>query len=275
MKYSIITVNYNNKDGLRKTIESIENLNYTDYEYIIIDGGSTDGSVDVIREHERTISYWISEKDNGIYNAMNKGVCQAKGEYVNFMNSGDTFYDTNVLDIVEPFLKDNDLVIGKEFHQDPISGETATTFLPCRISMATFVSGFLPHQSGFIRRSLLQKMPYDENLRIVSDWKFYMMQIVYKSSSIKLIDTIICRREQGGISNSDEELNKNERRKVLTDLLPPGVIKDYDSLAQLDKTTLFKLLNLCDDYKSRKLLVYCIKTIHRIHKYLKNDVSKT
>lgn len=268
MRYSIITVNFNNKDGLSKTIESVERLKYTDYEYIVIDGGSTDGSIDVIRKHESTISYWISEKDNGIYNAMNKGVCQAKGEYVNFMNSGDTFYNPNILEIVEPFLKDNDIVIGKEFHQDPMSGESATTFLPSRLSMATFFVGFLPHQSGFIRRSLLQEMPYDEKLRIVSDWKFYMMQTVFKNCSIKLTDTIISRREQGGISNSAEELNKQERRQVLTELLPPGVIKDYDSLATIDKTTLFKLLNLCDDAKSRKLLIYCIKVIHRIRKYL-------
>ena len=267
MRYSIITVNYNNKDGLCKTIESVERLKYTDYEYIIIDGGSTDGSVDVIKEHENSITLWVSEKDNGIYHAMNKGIRQAKGEYVNFMNSGDTYFDTDVLDNVEPFLKGNDIIIGKEFHQDPVSGESATTFLPIRLSMATFVAGFLPHQSGFIRRSLLQNMPYDENLRIVSDWKFYMMQTVYKNCSIKLIDTIVSCREQGGISNSAEELNKQERRQVLTELLPPGVIKDYDSLTRIDKTTLFKLLNLCDDTKSRKLLIYCIKIIHRIHKY--------
>jgi len=268
MRYSIITVNFNNKDGLRQTIESVECLKYKDYEYIIIDGGSTDGSVDVIREHENAVSYWISEKDRGIYNAMNKGIRQAKGEYVNFMNSGDTFFDSDVLKKVEPFLNGSDIVVGKEFHQDPESGATATTFLPCRLSMATFVVGFLPHQSGFIRRSLLQEMPYDEKLRIVSDWKFYMMQTVFKNCSIKLIDTIISRREQGGISNSAEELNKQERRQVLTELLPPGVIKDYDSLATIDQTTLFKLLNLCDDAKSRKLLIYCIKVIHRIRKYL-------
>jgi glycosyltransferase involved in cell wall biosynthesis len=269
MNYSIITVNYNNKDGLIRTIESVEKLNYTDFEYIIIDGGSTDGSVDIIREHEDVVTYWISQKDNGIYNAMNKGIDQAKGDYVNFMNSGDTFYDPDVLKKVDPFLNGNDLIIGKEFHQDSKSGKTATTFLPSRISMATFFSGFLPHQSGFIRRSLLGEMPYDENLRIVSDWKFYMIQVVYNNCSIKLIDTIISRREQGGISNSDEELNKKERRQILTHILPPGVLKDYDSLAKLDKTTLFKLLNLCDDYKSRTLLTYSIKVINRIRKFLR------
>lgn len=265
MTFSIITVNYNNKEGLRQTIESVERLLSTKYEFIIIDGGSTDGSVDIIREHEDSITYWISEKDNGIYNAMNKGIRQARGEFVNFMNSGDTFYQPNVLEMIEPYLKGNDIVIGKEFHKAPISGDTATTFLPDRLSMATFVAGFLPHQSGFIRRTLFDSMLYDESLRIVSDWKFYMTQIVYNSCSVKLIDTIVCRREQGGISNSAKDLNKKERLQVLEGLLPPGVLKDYYSLMNLDKTTLFKLLNLCDDKKMCRLLVVCIKLINRLH----------
>lgn len=88
MKYSIITINYNNADGLRRTIESVVNQTYKDIEYIIIDGGSTDGSVDVIKEYGSQIDYWVSEPDKGIYNAMNKGILQAHGEYLNFMNSG-------------------------------------------------------------------------------------------------------------------------------------------------------------------------------------------
>ena len=91
MRYSIITINYNNEEGLRHTIESIVCQTYTDFEFIIIDGGSTDGSVDVIKEYAEHIAYWVSEKDNGRYNAMNKGVCQAKGDYCIFMNSGDCF----------------------------------------------------------------------------------------------------------------------------------------------------------------------------------------
>ena len=264
MKFSIITVNYNNKEGLLQTIESIEQLCSTNYEYIVIDGGSSDGSIDIIKRHEKSITYWISEKDNGIYHAMNKGILKAKGEFVNFMNSGDTFYSPDVLEKIEPHLKDYDLVIGKEFHQNPNNGKTSTTFLPSRLSMATFVVGFLPHQSGFIRRSLFDNMLYDEKLRIVSDWKFYLMQTVYNNCSVRLIDTIVCRREQGGISNSAETLNIKERRQVLTELLPPGILKDYDSLSNLDKTTMYKLLNLCDNHKSRKWLTYCIKIINRI-----------
>ena len=88
MKYSIITVNYNNRDGLRATIESVVNQTYRDYEFIVIDGGSTDGSTDVLKEFDDKITYWVSEPDKGIYNGMNKGIAKATGDYLNFMNSG-------------------------------------------------------------------------------------------------------------------------------------------------------------------------------------------
>lgn len=265
MKFSIITINYNNCVGLQKTIRSVINLNYKDYEFIVIDGGSTDGSVDIIKQSEQFITYWISEKDGGIYNAMNKGIRQAKGEYLNFMNSGDTFYAPDVLDKVDKLLDNYDIIVGKEFHQNPVTGESASTFFPSRLSMVTFVVSYLPHQSGFIRRTLFDTMPYDESLRIVSDWKFYMYQLVCNESSVKLIDLIISKREQNGISNSNSTLNSIEREQVLKGLLPPGVLKDYNSMAQLDKTTLYKFLNLCDNPKARRWLTICIKTINRIY----------
>ena len=105
MKYSIITINYNNRDGLRNTIESIINQSYKDYEFIVIDGGSTDGSVDIINEYKDRITYWVSEKDNGIYHAMNKGVKTAHGEYLSFINSGDMLYNDHVLEDCVPYLK--------------------------------------------------------------------------------------------------------------------------------------------------------------------------
>lgn len=264
MKYSIITINYNNCDGLRKTIESVISQSYKDYEFIIIDGGSTDGSRDIIEQHSRSIDYWVSEPDKGVYNAMNKGIRQAKGDYLNFMNSGDTFYDSDVLASIDKTLGDYDIIVGKEFHQDPQTGESATTFLPTRLSMVTFVVSYLPHQSGFIKRSLFDDSLYDENLHIVGDWKFYMQQIVCNERTVKLTDIVVSKREQGGISNANSSLNSEERLKVLHEILPPGVFKDYDSLAKLDKTTLYKLLNLCDNHKSRKWLTYCIKIINRI-----------
>lgn len=113
MFFSIITINYNDKSGLRRTIESVASQTYVDYEYIIIDGGSTDGSVDVIKEFASDIDCWVSEKDRGIYHAMNKGVLQAHGDYCLFLNSGDAFYDKSVLEhIAEKGLKE-DIIVGK------------------------------------------------------------------------------------------------------------------------------------------------------------------
>ena len=112
MKYSIITINYNNKEGLERTIQSVLGQISKDYEYIIIDGGSTDGSVDVIRQYADHISYWISEPDKGRYNAMNKGIRQATGDYLNFMNSGDTFHSSSVLEDIAKMNFDEDIITG-------------------------------------------------------------------------------------------------------------------------------------------------------------------
>lgn len=270
MKFSIITVNYNNKKGLKDTIESIIHQSFQDYEFIIIDGGSTDGSTEVIKEYSKYTTYWVSEKDSGIYNGMNKGILHANGEYVNFMNSGDTFYNNQVLNIVSEFIEGQDFIVGKDFHQNPITKEHATTQLPIRKSMAMFYIQTIPHQSAFIRRALFEGHPYDETLRIVADWKFYLDKIIIEGKSLQFIDTIICRREQGGISVTRNDETLRERKKVLKDFLPIGIYQDYESLSQLDPTTLYKFLNLCDDVKVRKMLVYVVKIIYRLRNLRKS-----
>ena len=264
MKFSIITINYNHRDGLRKTIQSVVNQTFTDFEYIIIDGGSEDGSVEVIREYSDKITYWVSERDKGIYNGMNKGIAQAKGTYVNFMNSGDVFYRNDILEIVNGLMDGSDFIIGKDYNQDPNNGETFTTILPTRISMAAFYMWTLPHQSAFIRRTLFKNSPYDESLRIVADWKFYLDKIVYEGRAVQLLNLIICNREQEGVSISQVSKTIEERNHVLLELLPPGIHKDYESLAKLDRSTLYKLLNLLDNEKSRKWIIYFIKVLNRI-----------
>ena len=97
MKLSIITVNFNDAEGLERTIKSVVSQTFCDYEFIIIDGGSTDGSIEVINKYESYIDYWASEPDGGIYPGMNKGLRQAKGEYLNFMNGGDCYHSPDVL----------------------------------------------------------------------------------------------------------------------------------------------------------------------------------
>lgn len=265
MKYSIISVNYNNKDGLRKTIESVIHQTYRDFEFIVIDGGSTDGSVDILKEYDTCINYWISEPDGGIYQGMNKGIKKATGEYLNFMNSGDCFYNENVLQYVFEKRLTSDIIIGKDYHYNSQTQQGFSTILPPRISMLTFYIQTLPHQSSFFKRDLFKNTLYDESLKIVADIKFYIQKICIEGCTVATIDNIICRREPDGISKSDNERRIAEHQTVLKQALPVGAIKDYQTLAKLDKTTLYKLLKIIDSPKSNKLLTFCIKVINRLN----------
>ena len=266
MRYSIITVNFNNKDGLRQTIESIVSQTYRDFEYIVIDGGSTDGSVDVLKEYDRQIDYWVSEPDSGIYNGMNKGIAKAHGDYLNFMNSGDRFYDEDGLQRLSRKGLTSDLIVGRDYHYNAETQKGFATILPPRISMLTFFIQTLPHQSTFFRRELFKDCTYDESLRIVSDMKFYIQKLCIEGCGIELIDDIICRREPDGISKSYNERRIAEHRAIIEQAIPIGVIKDYETLALLDKTTLYRLLALIESPKGRKWITYAVKLMNRVFK---------
>lgn len=266
MKYSIITVNFNNKEGLRKTIESVIHQTFHDFEFIIIDGGSTDGSVDVLKEYDAQINYWVSEADNGIYQGMNKGIKKATGEYLNFMNSGDCFYNEEVLQHVFNKHLTCDIIVGKDFHYNPQTQQGFRTILPPRISMLTFYIQTLPHQSSFFKRELFFNTLYDESLRIVADTKFYIQKICEEDCSIELIEEIICKREPDGISKSYNNQRIAEHQAVLAGFLPKGAIKDYQTLALLDKATTYKLFFLLETSKGLKWMTYLIKILYRLIK---------
>lgn len=266
MKYSIITVNFNNKEGLRATIESVIHQTFRDFEFIIIDGGSTDGSADVLKEYDSWINYWISEPDGGIYQGMNKGIQKATGEYLNFMNSGDCFYNEEVLQNIFDKQSTSDIIVGKDYHYNPETQQGFSTILPPRISMLTFYIQTLPHQSSFFKRELFKDTLYDESLKIVADIKFYIQKICVEDCSIELTDIIICRREPDGISKSYNERRIAEHQTVITEFLPNGAIKDYNTLTLLDKTTTYKLLSLLESSKGLKWMTYFIKILYRIFK---------
>ena len=264
MKYSIITVNYNNKDGLRRTIESVIGQTYRDFEFIVIDGGSTDGSADVLREFDKDITYWVSEKDSGIYNGMNKGIAKATGDYLNFMNSGDCFYTPDVLERVASYNTDADFIVGKDYHYSERKQRGHASIQPPRTTMMHFFMGTLDHQSSFIKRELFINSPYREDYRLVSDWIFYVEKIVSEGKTVRFIDEVICRREEGGLSEQQRERNRKEINQWLHQYLPQGVYEDYATLAKLDKTSLYRLFDICNDGKQRKWLIKCIKIIHKL-----------
>lgn len=266
MKYSIITVNYNNKEGLRKTIESVIHQTFRDLEFIIIDGGSTDGSVEVLKEFDTQIDYWISEPDGGIYQGMNKGIKKATGDYLNFMNSGDCFFASDILEKVSHYNSDADFIVGKDYHYNTETHQGHASIQPPRTTMIHFFVATLDHQSSFIKKELFNDSLYDESHRLVSDWIFFTEKIVKEQKQVHFIPDIICRREEGGLSEQQWENNRKEIKHYLQEFLPYGVYEDYATLAKIDKTSLYRLFSICEDIKMRRILTYCIKFIYRFYK---------
>lgn len=165
MKLSIITVNYNNRDGLQRTIDSVVSQTWSDFEWIIIDGGSTDGSKELIEKYQSHFAYWCSEPDKGIYNAMNKGIDKAKGEWINFMNSGDCFVNPRVLSgVFEKRSYSNEVGV--------LLGDTVMSY-PFGYYLMTSVNKWgdtdFCHQSSFVRTEAMKKSRFDESLKYIAD----------------------------------------------------------------------------------------------------------
>lgn len=229
-KISIITVNLNNKAGLRKTIESVVNQTYKDIEYIVIDGGSTDGSVDVINEYADKINYWVSEPDKGIYNAMNKGIVKATGEYLQFLNSGDWLCDNEVIEKVSQEIKwDDEIVIGNLVLD--YEGRFIVKTNPRRICAEHFLKRGITHQSTFIKRDLFEKYGYyDENLTIASDYDFFINVLAIKNANYKFINLNISYFDVNGIGTieSTEETRINENEIVINRYFSKPVIETLE-----------------------------------------------
>lgn len=223
-KISIITINYNDCKGLQRTVESVINQTYKEFEYICIDGGSTDGSAAYIESQRANFDYWISEPDKGIYNAMNKGISVATGEYVLFLNSGDHFYGNTVLEKNHQEVCDADLVcFDLEYH---INKTVRLDQYPQKIKFSHFIEGSIGHPSSFIKKNLFVKFGnYNENLKIVSDWEFFMKVLFLENCSYKKIDKILSTFYAGGISSNKK--NYEERFEVLKTRFP-RYLDDYD-----------------------------------------------
>jgi glycosyltransferase involved in cell wall biosynthesis len=244
-KLSIITINLNNALGLRKTIESVINQTSHDFEYIIIDGGSSDSSVQVIQEYKLKITHWLSEPDGGIYNAMNKGIVLAKGEYCQFLNSGDWLVSSEVTSLMLENLPDCNIIYGNMLKK-LLNGEIIKNKEIPLNSFLTFYTGALNHSSAYIRRSLFEKYGlYDENLKIVSDWKFYLKAIVLNNEKVCYRDIDLTYFDMSGISSTDHQLDRIEREKVLNEMIPPIIVSDYkrysEFIVQMKRINRFKL----------------------------------
>lgn len=217
-KVSIITINYNNLSGLRKTRESIVSQTYKDYEWVVIDGGSTDGAKEFLQEHADEMSYWCSEKDSGVYNAQNKGTSHASGDYCIYMNSGDSFYDEYVLEKVFSEVHNDDILYG-DWVQVFLDGKKRYIEPGNNADYAFFFVDNICHQAMFIKTSLLKESPYDESYRLYADWAKWT-EFAYKGKSFKYIHQRICYFMMDGMSAENEENNKRERKRVIEEYYP-------------------------------------------------------
>lgn len=241
MKLSIITINYNNADGLRRTLVSVAEQTYRDIEHIIIDGGSTDGSVDVIKEYVASnpnsdpfikhIIKWVSEKDNGIYNAMNKGIKMANGAYIQILNSGDIFASPDVVERMTAEIEKSEypeLLYGNMIKKDYSSGKIIGKTGEVEYSLRQFYRATLNHDCCYFRRDLFDTYGlYDESLKIVSDWKWFLQAIGLGKVKPIYVDIDVTIFDCSGISEMNLELRQAERQKVLEELLPPAMLADY------------------------------------------------
>ena len=229
MKLSIITINWNNREGLRQTMDNVLSQTARDqFEYVVVDGGADDGSGEMLeKEYDGKLDKWTSQPIKPIYRKMNMGVQMATGDYCLFLNSGDALNDPDVVKDVLPHLDGNhDMVIGTIFEGK------SRTHVPDVITYLWMYKASIPHSAAFIRRELLLQRPYDENLVIVSDWKFFLQTLILDNVSYKLIDRDISYFDQTGISSTRPLKVEEERRKVLDELIPPRITLDYLQFTQ-------------------------------------------
>ncbi len=236
MRLSIITINYNNSCGLEKTIQSVWNQTRKDFEYVVIDGASNDNSLKVVLRFSELFANrfkWVSEPDCGIYDAMNKGIGMASGDYVQFLNSGDCLVSDDVVEKMLTALEDKQypsILYGNMLKDMPDGGIVRDKcFAGQEITLLGFYAGTLNHSPAFIRRSLFEKYGlYDEKLKIASDWKWYLKAVILGDEKPVYTDIDVTLFDMTGISETNKELDKAERAKVLTEFFPSTILADYE-----------------------------------------------
>lgn len=293
MKLTIITINYNNAEGLKKTLVSVASQTYRNIEHIIIDGGSIDGSVDVIKDYARKVEreesrvksvIWVSEPDNGIYNAMNKGIEIALGrrvvntynrseqsedkygkadrpkqsgvenkelpDYIQILNSGDLLAADDVTERMmnalytvhhTPYTENGSPAILYGNMLKSYDGKTIINCDTCGNELYTpesflyFYKGTLNHDCAYIRRDLFEKYGlYNEQMKICSDWEWYVRAIVLGGEKPVYTNIDVTIFDMNGVSESygkNAGIIKHERREYLEKILPPSVLRDYDTYA--------------------------------------------
>lgn len=242
LKISIITINYNDAIGLEKTIVSVLNQSQSGFEFIVIDGNSTDGSKAVIEKYQEQLTYWVSEKDSGIYHAMNKGIAAAKGDYLLFMNSGDALVDNNsILTICEEKLKE-DIVAFDCFLEKDSKTVSRRTHVEKPTLFYVYKNGF-KHQSTFIKRSLFEKLGfYNESYKIAGDYEFWIRCFLNSETTARSYIIPIAVFQLNGISQNGGW--GEEQQQIEQDLLPHLMtdFKNFEKLLPYQNSRILKMV---------------------------------
>lgn len=211
---TVITIVLNDVEKIEDTIKSVINQSYKLIEYIIIDGGSIDGTISIIERYQDRIALSISESDNGIYNAMNKGIHYSHGDYIIFVNSGDILYSSDIIERVFSIKQEADFIIGDvEFISNYKKLRTKT---PLEISFYLLFTGTLYHQATFTKKAVFDELGgYNESNRITSDWEFITIALTKYNKTYKIVDYLICKVDSSGISSLNPELIEIERSRML------------------------------------------------------------
>ena len=261
-KLSIVTINFNDKVGLQRTIESVISQTYAGFEFIVIDGGSTDGSKPLIESYSKHLTIWLSESDNGIYHAMNKGIRTATGDYLLFLNSGDVLTDQAVLTTaLEKIDGGADLYYGNIHHKQ--KDKITEVIFPSKLTFDFFFDNNLSHQATFIRRILFDNIfMYNENFKIAADWEFFIYAICKANVSYSHLNQFITVYDGAGIS-SDERNKKTitEERNITISNYFPAFQEDYERFSILRQRRVKQFLHIKEHRGAWEVLKVLMKII--------------
>ena len=236
MKLSIITVNLNNLHGLRKTMNSILSQTCKDFEWIVIDGGSTDGSKELIEQSANHITYWVSEPDNGIFDAMNKGINVAHGDYLLFLNSGDYLYGKTVIEIFINHKSRNDVIYGNTIVVNSTGEVNHKWITPKNLRFSSFFKGGISHQSAFISKNCFDQIHYENH--IGADTELFIRLLARDYSFEKYEEFVSCY-DNSGVSST---INYKEYCHIVMKSLPLGAQEDYVNIIQFLDVDLAKMI---------------------------------
>jgi len=228
MKVSIITVCFNSADHIEDAIQSVAAQDHEDIEHLVIDGGSTDGTVDILKSYDQQISYWISEADRGIYDAMNKGIAVASGEVVGILNSDDFYFDETIISQVALAFEDPqlDAVYGDLIFVDPCNlKKTVRTYSSAKWNPERFARGYMPaHPTFFVRRKYYEEYGlFEIDYKIAADYEMLIRLLYVYKLTYKYLPLTMVKMRKGGVSSNGFKSNILLNKEIVRACLKHGI----------------------------------------------------